>query len=102
MYKLFLSQAAEDETEDIIAYYEQIRATLGMQFFSYFYDACELLKQNPFVYQTIFLKVGRTFIKGFPYKIFYTIDEEQQEIEVIAIIHNKRGAAYIKKRLGME
>ncbi len=102
MYKLFMSHSAELETEDIIGYYEQIQATLGMKFFAYFYDACELLQQNPFLYQKVLPNVYRAFVKGFPFKIFYTINERHKEIEVIAVIHNKRGIQYIKNRLGFD
>lgn len=91
-----------DVYEDVISaadWYETQRQGYGKVFSLRFQEAIELLQNNPHIYQLVFQHFRKAFIQKFPYAIFYTVDEVEKLVNVIAVIHTKRGDEFIIERL---
>ncbi|MCP5500976.1 MAG: type II toxin-antitoxin system RelE/ParE family toxin [Leptospiraceae bacterium] len=98
-YKLLLTNEAAYDLEEVIDYYENVREGLGKDFFLSYQKAEELIKSNPKIYACIEGEVRRALTDKFRYSIFYHIIENQQIVEVLAVIHTSRDPKYWKKRI---
>lgn len=98
-YKLFLTSEAEADLDEVIEYYEQIRLGLGYEFYLSYKEAEKLILCNPKLFACIEGEVRRALTNKFKYSIFYHIIENQQIVEVLAIIHTSRDPKYWKKRI---
>lgn len=78
-----------------------MRDLSGIKFYLKIQDVLQLITQNPRLFKQTIGTYHRAFIKSYPYVIYYHVDEANQMIIVVAIIHNKRGIDYIKGRLGI-
>lgn len=95
-------KGAEQDIDEAIAWYESQKQGLGLRFYMSVREALELLKDNPLLYAKVKEEFRRVLTKGFPYALFYALDEEKRKVEVIAVIHQSRNPEYIEKRLALE
>ena len=98
-YKIIIRPETEGDLDCIIAWYEEQQVGLSSDFLSKFEEVLNQLKQNPFIYQNIFLHYRRSFMKGFPYAVYYAIDEKAKTVIVSAILHTHRNPDLFKKRI---
>ena len=98
-YKFFIKPQAAQEIEEATEYYENQKQGLGMDFLEDFEHISHLLVRNPMMYMRIFWHFRRALMSRFPYAIYYTVHEEAQEIEVIAVIHQNQDPDIIRKKL---
>lgn len=99
VYELLINT---DVYEDIISaadWYETQRQGYGKIFSLQFQEAVKLLQTNPHLHQFVFQHFRKALIQKFPYAIFYTVDEAEKIVNVIAVIHTKRGDEFIVERL---
>ena len=88
---------ARKELDAAIAYYEEQKSGLGLDFLSEVEKVLGNIQQNPNLGTPYKIEgVRRYAIKRFPYLIFYV--ELEEVIWVIAIAHGKRKPDYWKKR----
>ncbi len=98
-YSINILAEAELDLEETIEWYESQKKDLGYEFALAYYDAEELIAQNPHLYQQVTLHFRRALVNRFPYSIFYEIIEDAKEVNVIAILHQRRSVQTIKKKL---
>jgi len=101
MYKILLVQNARFDINDIQDYYDSVKTRGGFAFSLELENAIERLEENPYLFVQQFPTIRRSFIQNYPYVIFYRILEIQKEVQVLALLHEKRNGEYIKKRLGI-
>ncbi|MCP5502203.1 MAG: type II toxin-antitoxin system RelE/ParE family toxin [Leptospiraceae bacterium] len=98
-YKILLSPEAEMDIEEAVEWYENQKETLGLEFAMDFENALKFLYSNPKLYAIIYKEVRNVLLKKFPYAIFYVIKEEKKEVQIFAVVHEKRNPEVWKFRL---
>lgn len=97
MKPVIIHSEAREELDSAIAYYEEQKAGLGLNFLSEVEEALGKIQQNPNLgesYKVFGLR--RYVIQRFPFLIFYA--EFQEFIWVVAIAHGKRRPDYWRRR----
>jgi hypothetical protein len=85
--------------EDTIDWYEEKSLGLGKKFVDQFFSIQKEIELMPERYPPAIQAFRKASIPKFPYGIYYSIEEEQRLIYLIALIHEKRSRAYILRRL---
>jgi plasmid stabilization system protein ParE len=94
-----------DEVENDIEiaklwYYEQSPETdLEERFANAIKETISKLQKNPFIYYPLFENIRIAQPKIFPYGIHFKINEDINQIIIIAILHNKQDKSKIINRL---
>jgi plasmid stabilization system protein ParE len=73
-----------------VRYYEQFSPKLGQQFLQRLKEANHFLATMPKGFQKKYKAVRTLLLKLFPYHMHYFIDDKNQTIIVLAIIHSYR------------
>ena len=92
----FFSEA-EMEMRESSKYYESQQNDLGKRFLNSIENAIKHIQINPKIFQKVRKNIRRCQTKVFPYGIIFR--EQDDQIEIIAIIHLKRKPGYWKNRL---
>jgi len=98
-YKLWLNKDAAQDIEETTDYYENLQKGLGLAFLDDFEHISTLLTTNPFMYMRVFWHFRRALMSRFPYAIYYSINQQAQEIEVVALTNQKQDPDIIRKKL---
>ena len=98
-YSLNISNQALDDLDEITEYYDILNKNDGAVFYEHFDTVCLMLEKSPRMFQKKIGRHRRAFIKNYPYVIYYFIREPFQTIYITAILHEKRGIEYIRKKL---
>ena len=85
----FLEEAVVDLRESFI-WYESKKIGLGQEFYNCVRDGIKKIQNSPSRFQRILRNVRKYVLKKFPFTIFYTLNEENYNIKIIAIYHNSR------------
>ncbi len=97
MKPLIIHREAIEELDEAVAYYEDQKAGLGLDFLVEVEQALSKIQQNPSlgsVYKVIGIR--RYVIQRFPFLVFYA--ELEECIWVVAIAHGKRRPDYWRRR----
>ncbi|MEK6580767.1 MAG: type II toxin-antitoxin system RelE/ParE family toxin [Nitrospirota bacterium] len=96
-YEVIIRPEAEDDLNKAFLWYEDKRRGLGYDFLLQVDAGIRFIERNPEVHQTEYKETRKHFIKRFPYKIVYFI--EQQKLIILAVLHGKRNPRVIEKRV---
>ena len=89
--------AAEDEFLNSVAFYLGESPQAAERFVNEVESAVEELSRDPNLYPVYEDIVRRKVLNAFPFSIYYFI--ENDEVVIVAIMHNKRRPKYWRKRL---
>ena len=95
-YKVIVRPEAEDDLKEAFSWYEDKRIGLGYDFMLQVDAGINYINRNPELHPIEYKGTRKHLIKRFPYKIIYLLEEE--EIIILAVIHDKRSPDLIKKR----
>ena len=100
-YEVEISQDAEADLEDILAWYRQ-QNTEGLT--DYFLAQVRIklsqLAQHPFsATQWDNTSYRVAMIPRFPYRMFFAINESAQTIRVLAVLHQRRNPDYVRSKM---
>ncbi len=101
MYKVFFSWEAQEDLEEIMDNYDRKKANSGLVFFAKVDKVLGLLESTPKLFKKKILHFRRAIIGKSPYVIYYQIIEEDKDVEILAILHGKRGSDFIKRKLNI-
>ena len=87
-YSINLLPEAETDIEDALMWYNDINSTLRIDFLLQVREAFLSIHANPFLFQKITMDYHKLNLVRFPYKVIYTVQNEQ--ILIIAVAHHKR------------
>jgi len=87
--KLKIHELARMEFEDAIEWYDLQSTGLGERFKRTVLEQLRTVRQHPGWYVREDASVFVAYIPKFPYKIYYTFDEEQLVVWAIAHMHRK-------------
>lgn len=95
-FRLVIKPIVFADADEAVVYYEKNNG-FRKTFYNSFLSTLTKIQSNPSTYSYIKNPVRRCKVEKFPYKIFYTI--ENNTILVIGISHAKRSNAFVKRRL---
>jgi hypothetical protein len=96
-FKLLIKPIVFVDADEAVAYYEEISPGLGNRFYQNFLASIDRIQKHPLNYTIVKGSLRRYIVWKFPYKIFYTI--QQDTIFIIGITHTKKSNAFIRRRL---
>ena len=97
MKPVIIHSEAREELDSAIAYYQEQKAGLGLDFLSEVEQALGKIQQNPNLGESYKVsELRRYVIQRFPFLIFYA--ESQEFIWVVAIAYGGRRPDYWRRR----
>jgi len=96
-YKILIRAEAEDDLREAFLWYEDKRFGLGYDFLLQIEVGLKFIERNPKVHQVEYKGTREHFVKRFPYKIIYFL--ENNKIVILAVIHSKRNPLLLQKRI---
>lgn len=99
-WKITLTKPAKADFLDAVEWYTNTNPDLGKRFEGTMERVFKKLLEIPFGFQVVFEKnqVRRIPVSSFPYSIFYTIEESEDNILIWGIVHNRRNPKHWKDR----
>ena len=86
-FELVVSEAAEQDIENAIGWYQNQRPGLGVEFQNELFEAVNRLGGRPRLFQEKYKKMRVCYLKRFPYGIHFKLDEGKNQILVVAVFH---------------
>ena len=90
---------AKEEFREAVAWYEAQAERLGVRFVGAVDKVMAAMSAQPNRFSNAGRNSRKARVLGWPYSIHFTIDEENQEIKVIAVWHGRRKPAELRRRL---
>jgi toxin ParE1/3/4 len=87
------------EFQEAVAWYESRRDGLGVQFILDVDKVIGAISAQPLRFSRIGRKSRRAQVLGWPYTIYFTVNEAHSEIKVIAVWHGSRNPSELRRRL---
>lgn len=98
-YRIVSLPNVQTDIREAVSYYQQINPTLSQQFVGRIREAFRFLELMPQGFQQKYKSVRTLLLKQFPYQIHYLIDDKNQTIIVLAVIHSYRNPQDYSARL---
>ncbi len=94
--RIVFRRIAKTEMDESIAWYENQREQLGLEFAVEIDRTLENISRNPIQFSLIRGEVRRALLRRFPYGVHYILEENR--VVVIGIFHFKRDPALLEDR----
>ena len=101
-YSLILDNDALTDVDEAAAWYESQRDGLRVDFLLKFDEAIEFLQSHPKIFSLVLVHFRRMLMNRFPYAIYYSVDDELKEIDVVGVFHTSMNPEVWKERLALE
>lgn len=98
-FALVIQDEAKNELREAQAYYLQKSDSAASNFESAITDAFARLTSGVVDYREAITGVRMLSLPAFPYNVYYRRREEENTVQVVAILHSKRDPAFILRRL---
>ncbi len=89
-YTIKITEEAETEILKAKRWYEEQQTALGDRFSTTIKEHINKLKDPSFEQNIVFGNVRRVLTKEFPFVIYYTREEQNSILNILAVLHNKR------------
>jgi len=97
-FEIVNAKKVESDLLDIVEYYKNINPKLAKEFISRMKEASAYILSVPFSFQIKYKNVRTVLLKQFPYHIHYILNEENNQIVILAVIHSYRNPQDYSKR----
>ncbi|MFM9948608.1 MAG: hypothetical protein ACKV1O_11775 [Saprospiraceae bacterium] len=98
MYDVELSDEAISDYQSAVSWYEEQKSGLGFDFSVRLSDAFTDIGERPSTQRFLFGNCRFAFVKQFPFKVYFFVDEDKLSILIFAILHEKRNPQVWQKR----
>ncbi len=98
-YNIIILPESEFDLDFAMAWYEEKRVGLGVEFLFEFEDVLLNIKQNPFLFQKFILHFHKAYLKKFPYAVYFSINKKDINVSIYAVLHNYRNPELFKRRI---
>lgn len=88
-FRIIVSPRAQKEVENAIDYYALYSSNAPQHFIQLLRDAYSALETNPF-FSIRYKDIRALKIRKFPYLLYFTVDERQHIVKILACFHSKR------------
>lgn len=86
VYKIIVSPKAQTEIENAIDYYAERSNSAPVKFIDTIQDTYKILSLNPY-YKNRYKNFRSVTVKGFPFLLFFIIDDDSETILIISCFH---------------
>lgn len=98
-YQLLVNRKAEKDIEETIDWYEAQSIGLGIEFLLEFISITPTIAKQPSFFTLKNPPYRRALMKKFPYAIWFAINDNKNEVIVLAVWNVKRDPEKLKQRL---
>ena len=98
-FRVIHDSEATVEFREAVAWYESQRGGLGVQFTLDVDKVIAAISARPLRFSKAGRKSRRAQVLGWPYTIYFAVNEMHSEIKVIAVWHGARNPADLHRRL---
>ncbi len=88
-YKIFFTNEVKLEIFNIMDWYEVRDSNLGKKFFNSLISSVALLARFPNIYMNINMNQKKITLKGFPFCLYYKINEDEKAVIIVRCKHFK-------------
>ena len=99
MFDVVLRKDAQLDLDEIFVWYEEQKEGLGFKFIDSFEEVLNKIALNPYYASFILEDARSASLKRFPYEVIYRVNENQQQVRIIAVIHQHRNPEWFKNRI---
>lgn len=89
-YRISITEEAENEILQAKNWYEEQQTGLGESFSTTIKEHINQLKNPSVEHKIVFKNVRRVLTHRFPFVIYYSRDEKNLIVNIIAVLHNRR------------
>jgi plasmid stabilization system protein ParE len=97
-YKIRIHSEAMDDLQEAIEWYEDQMSGLGSRFKKQVVKQIDKLKATAGIYSIRYGEVRCVVIEKFPFMIHFTIDDNHNHVDILAIFHTSRNPMIWKAR----
>ena len=98
-FRIIHDPEATVEFREAVAWYEEQSKGLGVRFVVEVGAVMAVISAQPFRFSRASRKSRKARIQGWPYSIYFTVNEAHSEVKVLAIWHGARNPAQLRQRL---
>ena len=98
-FRLIYDVEATFEFREAVAWYEGQSQGLGVRFVLAVDEVMAAVSSQPLRFSKAGLKSRKARIHGWPYSIYFAVNEAYSEVKVIAVWHGARNPAELRRRL---
>lgn len=98
MYKIELTSFAELDIQESIQWYNDASNGLGNSFYKNIKSTISLIQRNPKYFPVRYKTIHTALVKEFPFMIHYQINETNEAIIILGVIHTSRNPKIWDKR----
>lgn len=96
MKELEIREEAESDISKSYLWYEEKRMGLGGHFMLCIEESFARITRNPKQFPEVLKPIRRTFIKRFPYAIYFI--DKKNSVSVIAVLHHRQSSTLLQGR----
>lgn len=89
-FEIVYAKKVESDLLDVTEYYNGINPKLSREFIARIREATAHILKTPLGFQIKYKNVRTVLLKQFPFHIHYIVEEEKNQIIILAIIHSYR------------
>lgn len=89
MRKLLIHPKVKQEVEEVAAWYREIDPELAQRFVEKVYRAIQQAQEMPLLYRIVREPYRRVFCETFPYQIYFELLDDENIVQVLAVMHQK-------------
>lgn len=97
-YNVLILSQAELDIDEAVIWYELNQIGLGRKFYLSVDKSVHFISARPFSCAEIYKGLRRFIIKKFPYGIYYKVNLEKKEIQIVGVFHFRRNINLLKRR----
>tara|TARA_A100001011_G_scaffold302308_1_gene316006 strand:- start:492 stop:827 length:336 start_codon:yes stop_codon:yes gene_type:complete len=97
MFAFHIRVLAKADIQEIVAFYDGHVPHITNIFLERLYQEFDGIKENPFLFQKKYRDTRVRYVKGFPFGIYYVVDEKS--ITILAVLHTSRNPRNLEKQI---
>jgi len=100
MYNVILTRDAQTDRLEIMDWYEVILSSLAQEFYEEVSQKVQnVVAKYPKIARVAHKNARKLPLNRFPYNLVYVIDETKKEVQILAIVHDRRDPRVWKSRI---
>lgn len=98
-FNVLILSEAEIDIDEAFIWYELNQIGLGKRFYESVNKSVHFISERPLSCEEIYKGLRRFVIKKFPYGIYYKVNLENKEIQIVGVIHFRRSSKILRQRI---
>lgn len=99
-YKVKIEPEALADIQDITDWYNKAQKGLGKRFQNRVIKQINSLRRNPHIYAVRYKEIRCMIVKKFPYMVHFYINDENNTVEILAVISTDRNPDIWQEKTG--